>query len=128
MMYVRYLPSMRNVEDQLAERGIDISHETVRFWCTVWPDVRRELRERRVAHMRGYPQWSGCPLLTAPQCAKVAMFVASHGMERASMEAATIIGLDLAKRSFQTHGALGSVWIQREFMTAAAILIMAAKL
>src|ERR1700685_4859361 len=33
------------------------------------------------------------------------MFVASHGTERASMETATIIGLDLAKRSFQAHGA-----------------------
>ena len=32
MMYVRYLLSLRNVEDLLAERGIDISHETVRFW------------------------------------------------------------------------------------------------
>jgi hypothetical protein len=36
----------------------------------------------------------------------VAMFVASHGTERASMKTATIIGLDLAKRSFQAHGAL----------------------
>jgi putative transposase len=32
MMYVRYLLSLRNVEDLLDERGIDISHETVRFW------------------------------------------------------------------------------------------------
>ena len=32
MMYVIYLLSLRNVEDLLAERGIDISHETVRFW------------------------------------------------------------------------------------------------
>ena len=32
MMYVRYPLSVRNVEDLLAERGIDISHETVRFW------------------------------------------------------------------------------------------------
>jgi len=32
MMYVKYPPSLRNVEDLLAERGIDISHETVRFW------------------------------------------------------------------------------------------------
>jgi hypothetical protein len=46
------------------------------------------------------------PLLTASQCAKVAMFVASHGTERASMKEASIIGLDLAKRSFQAHGAL----------------------
>src|SRR6516162_6670989 len=32
MMYVRYPLSLRSVEDLLAERGIDISHETVRFW------------------------------------------------------------------------------------------------
>jgi putative transposase len=32
MMYVRYPLSLRDVEDLLAERGIDISHETVRFW------------------------------------------------------------------------------------------------
>jgi transposase-like protein len=32
MMYVKYPVSLRNVEDLLAERGIDISHETVRFW------------------------------------------------------------------------------------------------
>ena len=41
MMYVRYPLSLRNVEYLLAERGIDTSHETVRFWCEpVWPDFR----------------------------------------------------------------------------------------
>ena len=32
MMYVRFPLSLRNVEDLLFERGIDICHETVRFW------------------------------------------------------------------------------------------------
>ena len=32
MMYVRFPLSLRNVEDLLAERGIDICHETVRHW------------------------------------------------------------------------------------------------
>jgi putative transposase len=31
MMYVKYPLSLRNVEDLLSERGIDISYETVRF-------------------------------------------------------------------------------------------------
>jgi putative transposase len=31
MMYVRFPLSLRNVEDLLQERSIDISHETVRF-------------------------------------------------------------------------------------------------
>lgn len=32
MMYVKYPLSLRNVEDLLAERGIDICYETVRLW------------------------------------------------------------------------------------------------
>lgn len=32
MMYVRFPLSLRNVEDLLHERGVDICHETVRFW------------------------------------------------------------------------------------------------
>ncbi|AMY69778.1 transposase [Frigidibacter mobilis] len=32
MMYVRFPLSLRNVEDLLHERGIDICRETVRFW------------------------------------------------------------------------------------------------
>jgi len=58
MMYVRYPLSLRNVEDLLAERGIDINHETVRFWWNRFgPMFAAEIRKRRVAHMRGYPQW-----------------------------------------------------------------------
>jgi putative transposase len=58
MMYVRYPLSLRNVEDLLAERGIDISHETVRFWWNRFgPMFAAEIRKRRVMRMRGYPQW-----------------------------------------------------------------------
>jgi putative transposase len=58
MMYVRYPLSLRNVEDLLAERGIDISHETVRFWWNRFgPMFAAEIRKRRVAHLRSYPQW-----------------------------------------------------------------------
>ena len=58
MMYVKYPLSLRNVEDLLAERGIDISHETVRFWWNRFgPMFAAEIRKKRVAHMRGYPQW-----------------------------------------------------------------------
>src|SRR5271165_3596863 len=57
MMYVRYPLSLRNVEDLLAERGIDISHETIRFWWNRFgPMFAAEIRKNRVAHMR-YPQW-----------------------------------------------------------------------
>jgi len=32
MLYFRFPLSLRNVEDLLHERGIEISHATVRFW------------------------------------------------------------------------------------------------
>ncbi len=32
MLYIRFPLSLRNVEDLLHERGIEISHKTVRFW------------------------------------------------------------------------------------------------
>jgi putative transposase len=38
MLYVRFPLSLRNVEDLLHERGVDISYETVRFW---WQGLRR---------------------------------------------------------------------------------------
>jgi hypothetical protein len=58
LMYVKYPLSLRNVEDLLAERGIDISYETVRFWWNRFgPMFAAEIRKRRVAQMRGYPRW-----------------------------------------------------------------------
>jgi putative transposase len=32
VLYVRFLLSLRNVDDLLHERGIEISRETVRYW------------------------------------------------------------------------------------------------
>jgi len=58
MMYVKYPLSLRNVEDLLAERGIDICHETVRFWWQRFgPLFASEIRKRRNAHMRQHHQW-----------------------------------------------------------------------
>jgi putative transposase len=55
---VTYPLSLSNVEDLLAERGIDISHETVRFWWNRFGVMfAAEIRRRRVAHMRSHPQW-----------------------------------------------------------------------
>ena len=39
MLYVRFPLSLRNVEDLLHERGIDVSHETVRFWWRTDPSL-----------------------------------------------------------------------------------------
>ena len=58
LLYVKYPLSLRHVEDLLAERGIDISHETVRFWWNRFgPMFAAEIRKTRTAHMRGYPRW-----------------------------------------------------------------------
>jgi putative transposase len=45
--------TLRNVEDLLHERGIEISHETVRFWWNRFgPMFAAEIRKRRVGAMR----------------------------------------------------------------------------
>ena len=58
MMYIRYPLSLRNVEDLLYERGIDITHETVRFWWHRFgPLFASEIRKRRVK-FRQFSNWS----------------------------------------------------------------------
>ncbi len=58
MMYVRFPLSLRNVEDLLFERGIDICHETVRFWWNRFgPLFAADIRRQRVNSMRGFRHW-----------------------------------------------------------------------
>ena len=57
MMYVRYPLSVRQVEDLLVERGIDVCHETVRFWWNRFgPMFAGEIRRRRVDR-RNWSNW-----------------------------------------------------------------------
>ena len=57
MMYVRYPLSLRQVEDLLFERGIDICHETVRFWWNRFgPMFAAAIRKRRV-RQRSFSSW-----------------------------------------------------------------------
>ena len=58
MMYVRFPISLRNVEDLLHERGIDISHESVRFWWNRFgPMFAAEIRRKRIQQLRAYSDW-----------------------------------------------------------------------
>ncbi len=58
MLYIRFPLSLRNVEDLLHERGIEISHETVRFWWNRFgPLFAAEIRGKRVEAMRACRQW-----------------------------------------------------------------------
>ncbi len=58
MMYVKYPLSLRNVEDLLFERGIDICHETVRYWWNRFgPVFAGDIRRKRVSYLRGFRHW-----------------------------------------------------------------------
>ena len=58
MLYVRFPLSLRNVEDLLHERGIDVSHETVRFWWNRFgPMFAAEIRRNRASRMRAHSNW-----------------------------------------------------------------------
>ena len=57
MMYIRFPLSLRQVADLLHERGVDISHETVRAWWNRFgPRFAAEIRERRIHH-RSFSSW-----------------------------------------------------------------------
>jgi len=58
MLYVRFPLSLRNVEDLLFERGIDLCHETVRLWWNRFgPMFAAEIRRQRVNRMKGFRHW-----------------------------------------------------------------------
>ena len=58
MLYIRFPLSLRNVEDLLHERGIEISHETVRYWWNRFgPMFAAEIRRKWVERMRPNKHW-----------------------------------------------------------------------
>lgn len=58
MMYMRFPLSLRNVEDLLYERGIDMCHETVRMWWNRFGLLfAGNLRWQRVSRMRWFRHW-----------------------------------------------------------------------
>lgn len=57
LFYIRFPQSLRQVEDLPHERGIDISHETVRFWWNRFGTIfAAELRERQRRTVRQQTQ------------------------------------------------------------------------
>src|SRR3990172_8202663 len=58
MMYIRFPLSLRNVEDLLFERGIDLCHETVRLWWNRFgPMFAAAVCRQRENRMRGFRHW-----------------------------------------------------------------------
>lgn len=57
-MYVRFPLSLRQVEDLLHERGVDISYETIRYWWNWFgPLFAAEVRKKRSAQITSHTQW-----------------------------------------------------------------------
>ena len=58
MMYIRFPLSLRNVEDLLHERGIDICHETVRYWWNRFGLLfAKEIRKKRLHPNPNHSNW-----------------------------------------------------------------------
>ena len=90
MMHIRYPLSLRQIEDLLFERGIDICHETVRFWWSRFgPVFAAEIRKRRVHHTI-----SGAPWITRARCLR---FFATKRRDRRAE-------LKLLKRTMKRYG------------------------
>lgn len=57
-LYVRFNLSLREVEEMLLERGIDVSYETVRRWTTkIGPQIARNLRRYELRPGRHLASW-----------------------------------------------------------------------
>jgi putative transposase len=57
-IYLRSPLSLRNVEDLLFERGIDLSHETIRFsWNRFGPLRAGDIRRQRAGAIGGLRHW-----------------------------------------------------------------------
>ena len=54
-LYFRFTLSLRDVEDMLAHRGVDVSYETVRAWTVKFgPKIAANLRRRKLPPS---PRW-----------------------------------------------------------------------
>ena len=54
-LYHRFLLSYRDVQELLFERGIEVSHETVRAWCAHFgPELAEALRQRKPRRGRNW--------------------------------------------------------------------------
>ena len=62
MLYVKFPLSLRNVEDLLHERGVDVGYETVRYWRRRFSsqfscEIKKLFFQRRTAFGTTFPKW-----------------------------------------------------------------------
>lgn len=54
MLYLRLPIALRNVEDLSHERSIEVSHETMQFWCRRFePMFAAKIHRKRASHLKG---------------------------------------------------------------------------
>ena len=92
-LYLRFTLSYRDVEDLLAERGLDISYETVRSWVLKFgPVIARRLQRRR-------PRPSGrCPTRPDRRAKRPFRLPCGHTPERTPAREYTLIAGEFAAR------------------------------
>ena len=131
MLYIRYPLSLRQVEDILFERGIDICHETVRLWWNRFgPMFAAEIRKRRIQH-RNYSHWrwhvdevfvriNGVPHYlwrAVDQEGEVLEVYASKRRDRGA-------ALDFLKRTMKRYGRTASIVTDRLRSYRAALIVI----
>jgi putative transposase len=48
-LYFRFTLSLRDVEEMMAQRGVDVSYETIRYWTVKFgPKIAANLRRRKL--------------------------------------------------------------------------------
>ena len=58
ILNIRFPPSLWYVEDLSHERGINIGHETVRYWRNRFGQVSAaDIQRKRVQRLRAFPKW-----------------------------------------------------------------------
>src|SRR5437588_9767633 len=68
-LYLRFTFSFRDVEELLAERGIDVSYETIRRWVAVFgPMIARRLRAMRPKPHTTWTSMRCSSLLVSREC------------------------------------------------------------
>ena len=95
MIYVRYPLPLRNVEDSLLERGIDVCHETVRLFDEVGVSINGEMGYFWPAPLK--PNLIGAAL--TPQKAETAIRMSLLAPQRERSAAENVLADDVPEKT-----------------------------
>ncbi len=116
MLYVRFPLSLRQVEDLLNERGIDVSYETIRYWWNRFgPLFAAEIRNRRIRHGSG---------IIGLLVRRLAEDFARRAEPAARRVSAVLFVLVLARAIYQERGNIVTYFAQAGLVTLVLNLLM----